>query len=130
MMKMKNLIAGVACAAAVFAVFPTTAAAWDYEDMMEYQMLVNAGVIPGGAGTGAATVPTYTAPTATAKISFEKAKQIAQQQAPGAYLVKWEYDWDYGGPVYGFEFRKGWIEYDIDVSGTTGGIMKYDVDYD
>ena len=50
--------------------------------------------------------------------------------APGAYLVKWEYDWDYGGPVYEFEFRKGWIEYDINVSGTTGGIMKYDVDYD
>ena len=128
MMKMKKFIAGVACAAAVFGVFPTTASAWDYEDMMKYQMLVNSGALPGG--TGAATVPTYTAPTASASISFEKAKQIAQQHAPGAYLVKWEYDWEYGGPVYEFEFRKGWIEYDIEVSGTPGGIMKYDVDYD
>ena len=63
-------------------------------------------------------------------IGFEKAKQIAMAQAPGAVVRKCEMDFDDGRMKYEVELRNGFWEYDFDIDAVTGAIIKWDQDYD
>lgn len=63
-------------------------------------------------------------------IGFEKAKQIAMAQAPGATVRKCELDFDDGRVKYEVELRNGFWEYDVDVDANTGAILDFDMDYD
>ena len=63
-------------------------------------------------------------------IGFEKAKQLAMAQAPGAVVRKCEMDFDDGRMKYEVELRNGFWEYDFDIDAVTGAIIKWDQDYD
>lgn len=63
-------------------------------------------------------------------IGTEKAKSIAQKQAPGATLVKCKFDIDDGQAIYEVELVKGHWEYEYEIDAYTGEILKSETDYD
>lgn len=63
-------------------------------------------------------------------ITMSKAKQTAQSKAPGARIIKAEFDWDDGRAVYEIELIKGRLEYDCKIDAQTGSILEWDTDYD
>lgn len=73
---------------------------------------------------------TTTQSKSTADIGAEKAKQIALKEVPGATVVKCERDYEHGALVYELELYNGRWEYDIDIDGATGTILKMEKEYD
>ncbi len=67
---------------------------------------------------------------ATKYIGVDKAKTIALKKAPGADVVKVEYDNDDGLAVYEVELRDGIYEYDITLNAKTGAVLEFDKDID
>ncbi len=63
-------------------------------------------------------------------IGKSKAQQIAKQKAPGASVVKCEFDKDDGAAVYEIELRKGTIEYDVTIDAKTGAVLEFESDVD
>ena len=59
-------------------------------------------------------------------ISMEQAKQIALKQVQGATVTDAEFDRT--GNVYEIELRKGYVKYDIEVSASTGAVIKVEID--
>ena len=74
----------------------------------------------------------YTAPSSSngSYISREKAQQLAQAKAPGAALVKLEFDYDDGRAVYEGELRDGRMEYEFEIDASTGNFIKWEQDWD
>ena len=74
----------------------------------------------------------YTAPSSSngSYISREKAQQLAQAKAPGAALVKLEFDYDDGRAVYEGELREGRMEYEFEIDASTGNFIKWEQDWD
>ncbi len=62
-------------------------------------------------------------------ISAEKAKSIAKKKAPGATVVKVEFDNDDGMQVYDISMIEGMYEYDVTVDAKTGDIIEFDKDF-
>ena len=62
-------------------------------------------------------------------ISVEKAKQLAQNRAPSATLVKIEMDYDDGRAVYEGELREGSWEYEFEINAATGEFIKWEKDW-
>lgn len=62
-------------------------------------------------------------------ISAEKAKSIAQKKAPGATVVKVEYDNDDGMQVYDVSMVEGMYEYDVTIDAKTGQVIEFDKDF-
>ena len=73
---------------------------------------------------------TDSSPGGSAYIGLAKAKQIAIAKAPGATVVKAEFDTDDGIPVYEIELRQGRTEYEFKIHAKTGKILEFDYDYD
>ena len=81
-------------------------------------------------------IENYTIPSTSASasngsyISREKAQQLAQAKAPGATLVKLEFDYDDGRAVYEGELRDGRTEYEFEIDASTGSFIKWNQDWD
>ncbi len=77
------------------------------------------------------TIPsTSTSASNGSYISREKAQQLAQAKAPGATLVKLEFDYDDGRAVYEGELRDGRTEYEFEIDASTGSFIKWSQDWD
>lgn len=63
-------------------------------------------------------------------IGEAKAKSIALEKAPGATVIKIEFDIDDGKEVYEVEMVKGVYEYDVEIDARTGKILKFEKDID
>lgn len=81
--------------------------------------------LPAGGQTPAPSAPS-SAPDGL--ITEAKAKEIAQNRAPGAKIVKCKLDWDDGHRVYEIELREGHTEYECDINASTGAVLKWEVD--
>lgn len=67
--------------------------------------------------------------TSSKYISAEKAKSIALKKAPGAKVVKVEYDNDDGMQVYDVSMIKGMYEYDVTIDAKSGKVIDFETDY-
>ncbi|MBP3703733.1 MAG: PepSY domain-containing protein [Lachnospiraceae bacterium] len=63
-------------------------------------------------------------------IGEAKAKSIALKKAPGATIVKIEFDNDDGVAVYEIEMKKGIYEYDVKINAKTGKVIEFEKDID
>ncbi|MDO4894611.1 PepSY domain-containing protein [Moraxella sp.] len=63
----------------------------------------------------------------TAKISSQKAKQIAVRAVGGGRVTSIDFDHD-GRPHYDVEVRKGHTEYDIKIDAKTGAVIYKRID--
>lgn len=63
-------------------------------------------------------------------IGETKAKSIALKKAPGATIVKVEFDNDDGVAVYEIEMKKGAYEYDVKINAKTGKVIEFEKDID
>ena len=61
-------------------------------------------------------------------ITQEAAVKLAQDRVPNATLVKIEYDFDDGRPVYEGELREGRWEYEFEIDAATGEFLKWEKD--
>lgn len=77
----------------------------------------SAGQTTGGNSSGAA-------------ITEEQARSLAQEKAPNATIVKFEYDWDDGIPTYEGEMREGRLEYEFEIDARNGNFLKWESEYD
>lgn len=74
---------------------------------------------------------TTTQTTASNKyIGKTKAQNIALKKAPGATVIKCEFDHDDGIPVYEIEMRKGVFEYDVKINAKTGAVLEFEKEID
>lgn len=64
------------------------------------------------------------------EIGIEKAKEIALNKVPGAYIKKIELDTDDGRLIYEGEMYKDRMEYEFEIDAYTGEILKWETDYD
>lgn len=62
-------------------------------------------------------------------IGITRAKQIALSKAPKATVIKAEFDWDDGAPVYELELIRGRVEYEFKIHAKTGKILDMERDY-
>lgn len=93
--------------------------------------------LPGGSQTPSTSPATSASPSVSPApagpdnlIGEAKAKEIAQDRAPGAQIVKCQLDRDDGQYVYEIELREGRTEYECDIDAATGTVLKWDVDTD
>ncbi len=63
-------------------------------------------------------------------IGVEKAKSIALSKAPGATVVKVEFDKDDGVAVYEVDMVEGRYEYEVEINARTGKILKFEKELD
>lgn len=63
-------------------------------------------------------------------IGKTKAQNIALKKAPGATVVKVEFDNDDGIAVYDVELRKGAYEYEVKIDAKTGNVLEFEQDID
>lgn len=73
-------------------------------------------------------VPKKSNPAKEAKVSMDKAKEIALKAAKAGKVTKVELDRDYGILVYEVEVRDGNTEYEYKIDATTGAIVKTDIE--
>lgn len=76
-----------------------------------------------GVATGAQT--NY---SAEAKISYERAKEIAIAKVGGGTVKEIELDYEKGRLVYEAEVKYNWREYEIKIDAVTGEIVKFKTD--
>lgn len=62
-------------------------------------------------------------------IGVTKARSIAQKKAPGATVVKVEFDNDDGMQVYDVSMIEGMYEYDVTIDAKSGKILEFDKDF-
>ena len=101
-----------------------------YSDSKEYDYDIDA--VSGQILSYDYDMENYTAPSSSngSYISREKAQQLAQAKAPGAALVKLEFDYDDGRAVYEGELRDGRMEYEFEIDASTGNFIKWEQDWD
>ena len=76
---------------------------------------------------GSDTAPATPAPgEAEAKVGRDAAIKIAQDKAPGAKLVKAEFDGDDTPTTWEIEFLEGDVEHEFDVDATSGAILEHE----
>lgn len=63
-------------------------------------------------------------------ITQEQAKKLAQDRAPKATLVAFEFDYDDGRAVYEGELREGRTEYEFKIDAQSGQFLEWEADYD
>lgn len=74
--------------------------------------------------------PAPTQPSTGSYISRDQAAQLAQNRAPGAVLVKLEFDIDDGRAIYEGELRQGRTEYEFEIDAVTGEFLQWSQDLD
>ncbi|WP_440098254.1 PepSY domain-containing protein [Streptosporangium sp. H16] len=76
---------------------------------------------------GTRTTPATPAPgEAEAKVKRDAAIKIAQDKAPGAKLVKAEFDGDETPTSWEIELLEGDVEHEFDIDATSGAILEQD----
>jgi hypothetical protein len=71
-----------------------------------------------------------TGESATSKITHGEAVAIAEKRVPGARVTEVELEREHGRLQWEVELKKGPYEYDVDISASTGKILKYEREYD
>lgn len=105
-----------------------TGAILDFDHDMDHYSVQTGGQTPTGTPSPA---PSATpAPSAGAQITEAKAREIAQDRAPGAQIVKCKLDRDHGQLIYELELREGRTEYECEISAASGEVLKWEADYD
>jgi uncharacterized membrane protein YkoI len=69
------------------------------------------------------TASRHASPTASAKVSAERARQIAQHRVPGATVTKTELDHEHGRAVWEIDLTKQHREYDVHIDAATGKLI-------
>lgn len=62
-------------------------------------------------------------------IGEEKAKSIALKKVGSGTVVKVEFDYDDGVPIYEVDIQKGMYEYELEIHAKTGKILKYEKEH-
>lgn len=85
----------------------------------------------GGRGKTSAEVAAgaQTRYSAEAKISHERAKEIALAKVGGGTVTEMDLDYEQGVLVYEAEIRYNGIEYEVDVNASTGEVVKFRSDH-
>lgn len=92
--------------------------------------------VPATVATVAPAATATQAPSTTAQleqISRERAVEIALAKVPGAssaHIEEIEFDYDDGRPEWDFEIKYNGYEYEIEIDGRNGNILKFEVDDD
>ncbi len=69
------------------------------------------------------------AKTSKKYIGEEKAKSIALKKVGGGAVVKADFDYDGGTPVYEVDIIKGEFEYEVEIHAKTGKILSFEVEH-